>query len=526
MPDTPIADPVTTRDDTTQSPRPPLDELTVEQCEARMESILEEQSRIHNRDDQTEDDERRFRELTVEFDRVDERRRHLRREHSLRRIRRAVHSGTVEHGSDERDADPWQEPRSVSEWRDGRADPYDLTSLRTHGRSYEQIGSELKARAKSAIEKMPGMSDSLRAGATKIVEVHDDEEGRLARHALVTGHPDYLRAWVKMARAGGPGNVILDDAERVAVIRSENLKRAMSLTDSAGGYLVPFQLDPTVIITSDGSHNEIRRIARQVVATGDVWNGVSAGAVTWTFAAEAAEASDNAPTFAGPAITVRKAHGFVPISIEALADAANVTTEVGRLLAQGRDDLEAQKFITGAAGSNEPIGVVTALAATDGQSPDYTIDNAGAEGVFGVADVFALYNALPARYRMRASWLANNALYSDVRQFASSDGYDLWERLAGDRPANILGRPVYEAEAMDYTIDTGATANNYSLVFGDFEHYVIADRLGMTVELIPHLFHTDNNLPTGQRGWYAYYRVGADSVNDAAFRLLNLPTAA
>ena len=28
--------------------------------------------------------------------------------------------------------------------------------------------------------------------------------------------------------------------------------------------------------------------------------------------------------------------------------------------------------------------------------------------------------------------------------------------------------------------------------------------------------------PTGQRGWYAYYRVGADVVNASAFRMLNV----
>ena len=54
--------------------------------------------------------------------------------------------------------------------------------------------------------------------------------------------------------------------------------RAKSLTDTGGGYLVPFQLDPTVIITANGSTNQIRRVARQVIATGDVWNGVSSGA--------------------------------------------------------------------------------------------------------------------------------------------------------------------------------------------------------------------------------------------------------
>jgi HK97 family phage major capsid protein len=66
-----------------------------------------------------------------------------------------------------------------------------------------------------------------------------------------------------------------------------------------------------------------------------------------------------------------------------------------------------------------------------------------------------------------------------------------------------------------------AAQNNRIAVVGDFSNYVIADRIGLTVEFIPHLFGTTNGRPKGQRGWFAYYRTGADSVNDAGFRMLN-----
>jgi predicted phage gp36 major capsid-like protein len=48
----------------------------------------------------------------------------------------------------------------------------------------------------------------------------------------------------------------------------------------------------------------------------------------------------------------------------------------------------------------------------------------------------------------------------------------------------------------------------------------------MSVEFVPHLFHTADNRPSGQRGLYAWYRHGADSVDDNAFRVLSIPTAA
>jgi len=133
--------------------------------------------------------------------------------------------------------------------------------------------------------------------------------------------------------------------------------------------------------------------------------------------------------------------------------------------------------------------------------------------------VYGLDEALPARYRFRASWLAHRAIYNDIRQFDTSGGGALWERLANDVPGNLLGKPAFEAEAMDGAI---ATANDYVLIFGDFDNYVIADRIGTTVQFIPHLFHTTTNRPSGSSGWYAFYRVGADSVNDGAFRLLRV----
>ena len=88
------------------------------------------------------------------------------------------------------------------------------------------------------------------------------------------------------------------------------------------------------------------------------------------------------------------------------------------------------------------------------------------------------------------------------------------------RPSVLLGREALEAEAMDGVINT--SAENYSLVFGDFSNFVITDRIGMSVEFIPHLFHTSNNRPSGQRGWFARYRIGSDSVNDGGFKLLNI----
>ena len=57
------------------------------------------------------------------------------------------------------------------------------------------------------------------------------------------------------------------------------------------------------------------------------------------------------------------------------------------------------------------------------------------------------------------------------------------------------------------------------LVFGDTQNFVLAQRLGMTLDTIPHLMGA-NQRPTGQRGLYGYARFGSGVVVANAFRKL------
>lgn len=496
-----------------------LTRLTHKQATNRMQDCYDELERLKAKENKTDQDDTYWAELVREIEVLNGHAKELERAADLERVRSVVTTtprggvpaGRVERGTprgDDYDADPILNPDSVEDRR--FRNPWDLSEVRTFSRSKAEVTSELRSRAFAAIEKMPGTSDRVREAATQIIERWDDKDATIARMCLATSSPEYLRAWSKMATNRG---------HMVTPTEQQALERAMSLTDSEGGYLVPFQLDPTVIITSDGSRNQIRQVARQVVATGDVWNGVSSGAVQWRWAAEESAASDNSTTFVQPTVAIHKADGFVPISLEALQDEANVTQEVARLLAFGRDELEAAAFITGT-GSGQPFGIVAALTGTSSEI------NAAADDTFAAADVYALDNALPARYRANAAWLANRSIYNRIRQFDTSGGAQMWERIGAGQPGELLGQTALEAEDMDATFGGAGASSSYILVYGDFSNYVIADRIGMTVEFIPHIFDATTNFPKGQRGWYAYYRVGADSVNDGAFRMLDVASAA
>ena len=397
--------------------------------------------------------------------------------------------------------------------------PWDLSNVRLAGEPLA-LGGELRSRALTAVERAPGASDRIRETGTRLIERLDDPYGRLARAVLLLTDPLYLAAWGKLALnpAGGQHEWSTEEQHAVhAVQRWANSReaRAMSLTDAGGGYLVPFQLDPTLIITANGSVNQIRQVARQVVATGDVWNGVSSGAVAWSYDAEAAEVSDDATTFAQPTVPIYKAQGFVPISMEAFQDAANITQEVGRLLAFGKDVLESNAFAVGT-GTGMPTGIVTALTGTP------SVINAAAAGTIAAADLYALSDALPSRYGSAptAAWLANQQIYSNIKRL-DVPGTGLWDSPSEPgQPPTMLDRVALTSDEMPAVLDV-TVGNNAAIILGDFDNYVIADRVASTVvDFIPHLFGPTGR-PTNQRGWLAHVRHGAGVINTSAFRMLS-----
>ena len=86
------------------------------------------------------------------------------------------------------DRDPLGDPRDAD--ARFRGDPWDLAQVQTWGRDPRETAAELRSRALSAVEQMPGASDETRTTATQILEQHDTVDGKLSRHALITSNRD------------------------------------------------------------------------------------------------------------------------------------------------------------------------------------------------------------------------------------------------------------------------------------------------------------------------------------------------
>jgi HK97 family phage major capsid protein len=337
----------------------------------------------------------------------------------------------------------------------------------------------------------------------------DRDRDIAARWAIATGAPDYLRAFGKLLADPTRGHLLWTAAEAdafraVATVQAE--LRAMSLTDTAGGFMVPLTLDPTILLTSAGSINPLRRIARvEQIVTSD-WNGISSAGASAEWKAEAAEAAEATLTIAQPSIPVHFGDSFVPYSFEVGMDAVNFLPELQRVLVDAADNLMATAYTTGS-GVGQPTGVVTALV---GGASIVT----GTEA-FPSSQVYTVQNALPARFSERAQWCAHIAIINKIAQFESAAGARLFPEVGEGR---LLRKPLNELSNLDGVIDAGV--ENYILLYGDFTEFVIVDRIGTTLEILPNLVGA-NRRPTGQRGALLWFRTGSDSVVDNAFRLLN-----
>lgn len=333
--------------------------------------------------------------------------------------------------------------------------------------------------------------------------------GDIARRTIVTENEHYRSAWFKMMR----GENVLSAEENDAVLRFYEYRAQSEGTTTAGGFAIPVFIDPSIILTDQETLNPFLTIARQVEIKTNAWKGVSAAGVSWSFDAEGSAVSDDSLTIAQPSVTAFMARGFIPYSIEIGEDWPGFQAEMARVLANGYDELLIDKFSRGS-GSGEPRGILTALAASN----PTVIVTSTTDGAFGQEDIYATWAALPQKYQSRASWMMNVDVMNKTRQMGTSNVYHASTvALPAGQIDRLFERPVYQSPYFPVFSSTTGASNR--LVVGDFSNYVVARRSGMSVELVPHLVDVTNNRPTGSRGWFAYARIGGNSVNDAAFRL-------
>jgi len=407
---------------------------------------------------------------------------------------------------------------------------YDVSSVRANYFDPASSRRELRDRAMRAVEiahfpewqqgtylrGRPVTKERAQAYVGSLVDRYSETDDYLSRRILLTGAPAYRSAFGKAVMAHLHG--YFDAGFTAEEARAVQLVRAMGVqVGSTGGFAVPYMLDPTVIPTSNLSVNPYRAICRVDTIPGNEWRGVTSAGVTAQYQGEGVEAPDNSPVLAQPNLLMIRADCFVPVNIELTQDWGGLQTELANLIQDAKDDLEAVQFTTGVGGANNPTGLITGATTTQ---------TAGGSGAFAIADLYLLEQAVPPRFRPRSQIIANRFVWNKIRAFDTAGGAGLLVFLpagldndvprGGNLGVQVLGYGANEASAMVAALTTGSKI----AVMGDPRYFIIVDRIGMDIEVIPHIFGPAGQRPLGQRGFYAFWRNNARVLDVNAFRVL------
>jgi HK97 family phage major capsid protein len=382
-------------------------------------------------------------------------------------------------------------------------------------REVRSIQGEIRDDALRCVDRYRSQDVLSAAAADRLDNVvrHDDPMGLEGRYLSAVGHPDYESAFGKLLQNPEHAHITMTPRELESVRRVQKVMSERAVIEGSSGtgkFGVPVAVDPTILLSSNGAINPIRQLARNFSITTNRWTGVS-GSVTATFAAEMAEVGDGTPTLAQPAVDVQKAHVWVPFSIEVGQDYRGLEQELGRIIADAKDVVEAQVFLDGLAASNQPIGLLATTGALSTTQRVLTNSTANVT----IVDAYNLKQALPPRHLPNGTFVLSPTALDMFRRFVG--GGNTTEPAIVESN-NLLNRPTQQWSNMVNTTTSGSKV----AVFADFPNaYAIVDRIGLSIELVNTVFGASQR-PVGARGVYAYWRTGGGVLVANAARYLEV----
>ena len=377
---------------------------------------------------------------------------------------------------------------------------YDVQRARRESRNEAQFAQTIRDNAMRSVEgasfgnarfpKQSGQSDM-----AALLDGKDQcEPAEVAKRVLYTGNPAYRRAYRKFLL----GQTFT--AEEQAAFE-ESRAALVTLSNTA----VPYDLDTTMAINTAGAVNPYREAFRVVKTTSNDWRPMVSSGMTAVYIGEAVAPSDGSPAFTAPQRMLQKAHTVATFSTEIQSDYPGLEAELSREIGDAKDLLESVQFTTGAGTTVYPQGVFTFWTAN-------FLDTTTTL-VIVPADLYAIEAWMGPRYRANAVWLGSPYFYSLVRGIDTAGGAGLWvDNLTqggvvgnlsnNGRLGNLTGHPAYEVGGLPTAM---ATTNKVAGLFNT-ERFVIIDRIGMNIELIPNFLDATTGYPTGQRMVYAWWR--------------------
>lgn len=273
--------------------------------------------------------------------------------------------------------------------------------------------------------------------------------------------------------------------------------------DANGGYLVPEEFERQIITGLD-EFNVMRNLCKVITTSAERKIPVAATHSTAAWTAENAAYTESDPTFSQKTIDAFKLTDLVKVSIELLDDSMfDLEEYIAKEIARAFGIAEEQAFCVGN-GSGQPTGLFTANGGTVG------VTTAGTTAITA-DEIISLVYALKSPYRKNAKFLMNDSTVAAIRKLKDGNGNYLWQpALTAGQPDRLMG---YELHTSPYVPTLAAGA--YTVAFGDFSNYWIADRSGRTVQRLNELYSTN-----GQVGFVATERVDGKIILPEGIQLI------
>lgn len=273
--------------------------------------------------------------------------------------------------------------------------------------------------------------------------------------------------------------------------------------DANGGYLCPEEFERQIIIGLD-EFNVMRKLCKIITTDNERKIPVAATHSVANWTAENAAYTESDPTFNQKNIDAYKLTDLVKVSVELLDDSMfDLEDYIAKEFARAFGIAEETAFCVGT-GSGQPTGLFTANGA------DVGVTAAGATAITA-DELISLVYALKSPYRKNAKFLMNDATVAAIRKLKDGNGNYLWQpALTAGQPDKLMGYELYTSPYVP-TLAAGA----YTVAFGDFNSYWIADRKGRTVQRLNELYSTN-----GQVGFVATERVDGKIILPEGIKLI------
>lgn len=192
--------------------------------------------------------------------------------------------------------------------------------------------------------------------------------------------------------------------------------------------------------------------------------------------------------------------GVLLISLQLLQDSAFDFDSVIRDAIAGRFVRKQNADFTTGAGTTLPFGVV--VKASSG-----TVGTTGQTLTVIYDDLVNLFHSVDPVYRAGGSWMMRDSSVQVIRKLKDSQGHPLWQpSLTAGTPDSLLGLPIIINQDV-----AAMAANAKSILFGNFNNYLIRDTLEMQWLVLRELYAA--NL---QVGYIAFMRSDGNLISAAA----------